>query len=115
MTLTDPDVWASGGMMFRRVDSNLYWKVGTGQYGLFAWSAAFANGSNKNIIPAPFRPQGTSAYITLRTDGGSKGVVGAFEIQTTGFVVRRTTDNGTLTSDTLSGPTSNPWPTTLTI
>ena len=114
VTLTDPDVWASGGMMFRRVDSNLYWKVGTGQYGLFRWSAAFANGVSKNIIPAPFRPQGTSAFITLRTDGASKGVVGVFEIQTTGSVVRRTTDNGTLTSDALSGPTSNPWPTTLT-
>ena len=115
VTLTDPDVWASGGMMVRRVDSNLYWKVGTGQYGLSNWSAAFANGTLKaSVIPAPFRPQGTSAYITLRTDGASKTVVGAFEIQTTGHIVRRTTDNGTLTSDALSGPTSNPWPTTLT-
>ena len=115
VTLTDPDIWADGGMMFRRVDSNLYWKVGTGMYGLFRWSAAFANGAIKHsVIPAPFRPQGTSAYITLRTDGTSKAVVGAFEIQTQGAVVRRTTDNGTLTSDALSGPTSNPWPTTLT-
>ena len=115
VTLTDPDVWASGGMMFRRVDSNLYWKVGTGQYGIFRWSDAFANAASKNIIPAPFRPQGTSAYITLRTDSPSKGVVGTFEIQTTGIVVRRTTDNGSLTSDALSAPTSNPWPTTLAI
>ena len=115
VTLTDPDIWAEGGMLLRRVDSTLYWKVGTGNYGLFRWSAAFVNGSAKiAVIPAPFRPQGTSAYITLRTDGVAKGVVGAFEIQTTGAVVRRTTDNGTLTSDTLSGPTSNPWPTTLT-
>ena len=115
VTLTDPDIWAEGGMMFRRVDSSLYWKVGTGAYGLFRWSAAFPNGTLKaSVIPAPFRPQGTSAYITLRTDAPSKAVVGAFEIQTTGHVVRRTTDNGTLTSDTLSGPTSNAWPTTLT-
>ena len=115
VTLADPDVWSTGGMMVRRVDSNLYWKVGTGQYGLFRWAAAFPDGTSKSfVIPAPFRPQGTSAYITLRTDGPSKGVVGAFEIQTTGIVVRRTTDNGTLTSDTLSGPTSNAWPTTLT-
>ena len=114
VTLTDPDVWSTGGMMVRRVDSNLYWKVGTGQYGVFRWAAAFANGANKSIIPEPFRPQGTSAYVTLRTNASDKGVVGTLEIQTTGLVIRRTVDSGALTSDSLSGPTSNPWPTTLT-
>lgn len=114
VTLTDPDVWASGGMMVRRVDSNLYWKVGTGQYGIFRWGTTFTNGAGKDLIPAPFRPQGTSAYVTLRADGATKAVVGAFEIQVSGYVVRRTTDSGTLTSDSLSGPTSNAWPTTLT-
>lgn len=114
VTLADPDVWSTGGMMVRRVDSNLYWKVGTGEYGIFRWAAAFTNGAGATVIPAPFRPQGTSAYITLRTDGTTKAVVGALEIQVSGYVVRRTTDSGTLTSDALSGPTSNPWPTTLT-
>ena len=114
VTLTDSDVWSTGGMMVRRVDSNLYWKVGTGEYGIFRWAAAFTNGAGKTVIPAPFRPQGTSAYVTLRTDGTTKAVVGALEIQVSGYVVRRTTDGGTLTSDALSGPTSNPWPTTLT-
>lgn len=114
VTLTHSGVWSTGGMIVRRVDSNLYWKVGTGEYGIFRWAAAFTNGAGETVIPAPFRPQGTSAYITLRTDGTTKAVVGALEIQVSGYVVRRTTDNGTLTSDALSGPTSNAWPTTLT-
>ena len=115
VTITNSGVWGQGGMLVRRVDSTLFWKVGTGQYATFQWAAGFTDGAyGGDVIPAPFRPQGTSAYITLRTDGASKAVVGALEIQTSGTVIRRTASGGTLTSDALSGPTSSAWPTTLT-
>lgn len=113
-TVTNASVFQSGGILVRRTTASLTIKVGTGQYGLFSWASTFTDGANlANVLPAGFRPDITSVYVTARTDGGAKAVVGVVEFQTSGMLIRRTATQSNLTSDALSIPTSAAWPFTL--
>ncbi|HCS2945682.1 TPA: hypothetical protein OQU49_004276 [Shigella flexneri] len=109
--LTNSTVWSSGGVQVRRLGPFVLWKVGSGIYGISQWNAAFTNGmSVAGFIPASFRPEGSSAFVGLRTDS-DKQPAGALEIQTGGTIQRRSAANGQLTGDVLIGVTSAPFPT----
>lgn len=110
--ITNATIWSTGGIQVRRVGPFIFWKIGSGQYGLSQFQTTFTNGSALgDVVPTGFRPEGTSAFVTLRTDGSTKAVVGSLEVQTSGTVLRRAADAGNLNSDVLAGVTSAAFPT----
>ena len=110
----DADFLATGSIMIRRINNDVYLKIGTGQFGLFTFHET--SPAAEVILPLHFRPTGNE-FMDVRYDS-TKTVVGTVSIQSNGWFSPRMDAEYADTSRNLQTsvavyPTEHAWPTTL--
>ena len=110
----DADFLATGSIMIRRINNDVYLKIGIGQFGLFTFHET--SPAAEVILPLHFRPSGNE-FMDVRYDN-TKAVVGTVSIQGNGWFSPRMDAGYTDTSRNLQTsvtvyPTEHAWPTTL--
>lgn len=111
---SDANFLATGSIMIRRINNDVYLKIGTGQFGLFTFRET--SPAAEIILPLHFRPSGNE-FMDVRYDN-TKAVVGTVSIQSNGWFSPRMDAGYTDTSRNLQTsaivyPTEQAWPSTL--